>query len=559
MQVLFKPTKLSVASIAAPLLLAALLLAACGNSGTPAERIRDYGQIGGSSGTQLADEQILHKGNGAEPQTLDPHRAQGVPASNILRDLYEPLVMEAPSGDLIPGAAESWQLSDDGRVYTFTLRADGRWSNGDPVVAADWVFSLRRALDPATLSVYGGILYPIKNAAAINRGELPLDQLGVQALDDLTLQITLESPTPYFLGLLNHAMAYAVHPPSVLQHGDKFARPGTLVGNGAYTLQDWVVQSHIELLRNEQFRDNTNTTIEQVFYYAIENADAVFARYRADELDFTTTIPARQLDFIRASMPGDYVQSPYLGTYYYGFNVTKPPFQNEPGLRRALSMAIDREIITEKLTGAGELPAYGWVPAVNDYHQQQPEWATWSAEQRHAEARRLYAESGYNEDNPLVVEVLYNTAQDHKRLAIAISSMWKQVLGVETRLLNQEWKVFLQTRSLKNTQIFRSGWIGDYNDATTFADLLNSRNAQNDPGWVNADYDELLDRAAKENDLVARLLLLQEAEQVLLSETPIIPIYFYVSKHLIKPWVGGFAANIMDHTYTKDLYILNHD
>jgi oligopeptide transport system substrate-binding protein len=306
------------------------------------------------------------------------------------------------------------------------------------------------------------------------------------------------------------------------------------------------------------FRDNAQTSIDNVFYYAIENADAVFARYRADELDFTTTIPLRQLEFIKSSLPHDYVQSPYLGIYYYGLNLTKAPFAEQPGLRRALSMAIDREIITEKLSGAGELPAYGWVPPVQGYQQQQPAWAAWTREQRHAEARRLYKEAGYDESKPLTVEILYNTSQDHKRLAIAISSMWKQVLGVQTRLMNQEWKVYLQTRSLKKTQIFRSGWIGDYNDANTFAELLHSQSGQNDSGWVNERYDELLKRAASEINQPKRARLLEAAERVLLADTPIIPIYFYISKHLIKPWVGGFVPNIMDHSYTKDLYILKH-
>jgi oligopeptide transport system substrate-binding protein len=533
-----------------------MVLTAC--SPDPEYTVRDYGQIGGISGTELAPEQVLHKSNGTEPQTLDPHRAQGVPASNILRDLYEPLVMEAPDGELIPGAAQSWSLNEDGTVYTFRLRADGRWSNGDPVTAQDFVFSLRRGLDPATLSVYSGILYPLKNGAAVNRGELPADALGVRALDDLTLEITLESPTPYFLGLLNHTMAYAVHPPSVRQHGDKFARPGNMIGNGAYVLKDWVVQSHVELVRNENFRTNDTTSIDAVYYYAIENVDAAFARYRADELDFATSIPIRQLEFIKASMPDDYVQSPYLGIYYYGLNTTKPPFKGNPQLRLALSMAIDREIITDKLSGAGELPAYGWVPAVQNYEQQQPEWAAWSRERRHSEAQRLYEAAGYGADNPLTVEILYNTSQDHKRLAIAISSMWKQVLGVQTLLLNQEWKVYLQNRTLKKTEVFRSGWIGDYNDANTFAELMISTNAQNDSGWVNERYDVLLAEAAQETNLQKRSKLLEEAERVMLAEAPIIPIYFYISKHLIKPWVGGFVPNIMDHTYTKDLYILKH-
>jgi oligopeptide transport system substrate-binding protein len=536
-----------------------LWLQACGTSDLDVGTAVDYGPIGGASGTELAAIQELHKSNGTEPQTLDPHKAEGVPESNILRDLFEPLVMEAPDGTLIPGAAQGWQIRDDGLTYIFSLRSDGRWSNGDAVTAEDFVFGLRRALDPNTLSSYASILYPIRNAAAINRGDMDPQLLGVRALDELTLEIVLEASTPYFLGLLNHNMAFAVHRPSVTEHGDRFARVGNLVSNGAYILNDWVIQSHIELVRNPLFRDNANTVIDKVTYYAIENSDAVFKRYRAGDIDFTQSIPPKQLEWISVNMPGEYHQSAYLGSYYFGFNTTRPPFKGKPGLRRALSMAIDREIITGKLTKAGELPAYGWVPPVQGYEPQQPEWASWTNEERYAEARRLYAEAGYSDDNPLVVEVIYNTSQDHKRLAIAIGAMWQQVLGVETRLLNQEWKVFLQTRQSKiTTQVFRSGWIGDYNDAYTFAQLLHSTNQQNDFGWNNPAYDELLDQAAVETDLEKRALLLQEAERILLDDAPLMPIYFYVSKHLIKPWVQGFVPNIMDHVYTKDLSIRKH-
>jgi oligopeptide transport system substrate-binding protein len=501
----------------------------------------------------------LRKDNGAEPQTLDPHRATGVPEGNILRDLFEPLVMEAPNGELIPGAAASWTISDDGLLYTFRMRPDGHWSNGDPVTANDFVYSMRRALDPATLSTYASILYPIKNAEAVNRGELLPDALGVSAPDSLILEIQLSSPTPYFLGLLNHSMSYAVHQPSIEEHGERFVRAGNLVGNGAYVLNNWVMQSHVELVRNSKYRDDARTTISRVVYYAIENADTVFKRYRADEIDFTQSVPSRQLEWIRSTMAAEYIQAPYLGIYYFGFNTTRPPFKGQPGLRRALSLAIDREIITEKLTAAGELPAYGWVPPVQGYEPQQPEWADWSREERHTEAKRLYKAAGYDADNPLVVEILYNTSEGHKRMSIAIASMWKQVLGAETRLMNQEWKVFLQTRAAKiKTQAFRSGWIGDYNDAYTFAQLMHSANAQNDSGWVNAEYDTLLDAAAVENDPLVRAKFMQDAEQILLAEAPIMPVYFYVSKHLVKPWVGGFVPNIMDHVYTKDLYILKH-
>lgn len=533
---------------------AATLLGAC-SAPDPGRTI----PVGGASGTELAAEQILNKNNGAEPQTLDPHRAEGVPASNILRDLFEGLVSEAPDGSLIPGAAETWQINDDGTVYTFTLRADGRWSNGDPVTAADFAYGIQRSVDPATLSQYSSILFPIVNAEQIVKGELSPEQLGVTALDDRTLEIRLIGPTPYFLGLLTHSTTYAVHRPSVEKFGNRFARAGQLVGNGAYRLDEWVVQSHIRLLRSEKYWDDENTVIDEVNYFPIENQDAMLKRYRADELDFTQDLPFKQIAWIRENIADQLYISPYLGSYYYSLNLTLPPFAGAPKLRRALALAIDRDVLTEKITGSGEIPAYSWTPRVTGYTQQPPDWAGWTQERRNTEARRLFKESGHSEANPLTIQILYNTSENHKRIAVAIASMWKQVLGVETKLLNQEWKVFLETRKQKTMPgVARNGWIGDYNDAYSFTQLLASDNEQNDSGFANDEYDALLDRAAVEPDIQKRAELMEAAERLMLEEQPIIPIYFYVSKHLIKPWVGGFEPNIMDHHYTKNFHILKH-
>ena len=531
----------------------ALLLGGCGGSvDAPVE-------IGGSTGTERAQLQVLHQGNGAEPQTLDPHRAEGVPSSNILRDLFEGLVSERPDGTVMPGAAESWRVSEDGRTYTFSLRADARWSNGEPVTADDFVYGLQRSVDPATLSQYSSILHPIENAEKIIAGKLPPPQLGVVAENATTLRIELNAPTPYFPGLLTHSTTYPVHRASVEGAGERFARPGKLVGNGAYVLDEWVVQSHIKLKRNEHYWNNGETIIEEVFYYPIENADTELKRYRADELDITQVVPYQQLNWIRENLGDELVIAPYLGSYYFGFNTTRPPFKDNQPLRQALNMAIDREIITDRISGAGEIPAYGWVPPVDGYAAQQPVWASWSQKQRNEAAQKLYREAGYSQENPLRLEVLYNTSENHKRLVVAIASMWKQVLGVETSLLNQEWKVFLETRRrMETTQVFRAGWIGDYNDAYTFSQLMHSKNEMNHQGYKNDAYDALLDEAATEIDLERRAELLQQAEQILLNDLPIIPVYVYVSKHLVKPWVGGYASNIMDHHYTKDLYILKH-
>lgn len=541
-------------------LVVATLLAACGGEpadpGTPASPARP---VGGASGQERAAVQVLRKGNGAEPESLDPHRAESVTASNILRDLFEGLTLEAADGRIVPGAAARWDISADGLRYTFHLRPDGRWSNGDPVTAQDFEYGLRRSCDPATLNEYASILYPIENAEAVIAGRLPPAALGVRALDAATLEIRLSGPTPYFLGLLTHATAYAVHRPSVERLGTRFARPGTLVGNGAYRLEEWVVQSHIRLLRNRHYWDDAHTVIDEVFYYPIENDDAEINRYRAGELDFTESVPFRQIRWLRENLAAELRISPYLGSYYFGFNNTRPPFEDNLALRMALSLAVDREILTQRVMGSGEIAAYGFVPPVQGYTGQRAPWAQWTQEQRNAEARRLYREAGYSDDNPLVVELLYNTDQNHKRVAGALAAMWKQTLGVRTRLLNQEWKVFLESRKRKLiTQVFRSGWIGDYNDAYSFAQLMYSANGQNDPGYRSAAYDDLLDQAAIEADPASRRALLEAAERQLLADMPLIPLYFYVSKRLVKPWVGGYTPNIMDHHHTKDFYILAH-
>ena len=535
-------------------------LAACSQPGDePLVPVARTVQVGGPSGQELAAVQILRKGNGAEPESLDPHRAEGVTAANTLRDLFEGLVTEAPDGALIPGAAASWTVSEDGRVYTFRLQPNGRWSNGDPVVAEDFVFGLRRSADPATLSEYSAILYPIDNAYEVVNGTLPVDQLGVRAIDDRTLEIRLHSPTPYFLGLLTHSSTYPVHQPSLRQFGDKFARPGNLVSNGAYRLKAWVVQSYIQIVRNPYYWDNAQTVINEVWYYPVENAESELNRYRADEFDMTETLPSRQIPWLRRNLPAELHIAPYLGSYVYGFNTSQPPFKDNIPLRKALAMALDRDILVSKITGAGEIAAYAWVPPVTGYRIQNPAWASWTQEQRNAEARRLFKQAGYSREHPLRVQLLHNTEINHRRLAVAMAAMWRDVLGVETEILNQEWQVFLQTRRTKiDTQVFRYGWIGDYNDPYTFAEILESKHGLNDMVYNNPRYDELLLEASREADPGKRMALLEEAERVMLDDMPVLPMYYYVSKKLVKPWVAGYMDNIMDHHHSRHFRILRH-
>lgn len=541
------------------LLLAAFLVSGCEQGPDDGAAGRSEAKIGSATGTELAARQVLRKGIGAEPESLDPHRAEGVSAANVLRDLYEGLTGEAPDGTLIPGAADSWVISEDGRTYTFHIRSEARWSNGEPLTAGDFEFGLRRSADPKTLSRYSSVLFPIVNAEAVVNGKLPPEALGVRAIDERNLEIRLTEPTPYFLGLLTHSSTYPVHRPSVERYGMRFARPGTLVGNGAYALEQWVVQSHMRLVRNPYYWDNARTVIEQIWLYPVENPDAELKRYRAAELDYTETVPTHQLGWIRQNLGRELVLAPYLGSYFFDFNVTRPPFKDNPKLRQALAMALDREIIAQRVASAGEIPAYGWIPPVSNYQGQKPQWAAWTQAQRNTEARKLYAQAGYSAARPLQIDILYNTGQNHPRLAAAMASMWQDVLGVEATLSNQEWKVFLQTRHQKQaTEVVRGGWIGDYNDAYSFAQLMHSKNLENDPGYNNPKYDALLDQAAVEAEPRKRAELLQAAERVFLDDMPIIPLYFYVSKHLVKPWVGGYQPNIMDHHHTKDQYILSH-
>ena len=513
-----------------------------------------------SSAAELAAEQVLHKGNGAEPQTLDPHKAEGVPSSHILRDLYEGLTSEAPNGDIIPGGAASWTLSEDGTVYTFKLRPEARWSNGDPVTAMDYVYGLRRSADPVTASKYAQILAPIENAESVVAGERPVEDLGVTALDDFTVEIRLKAPTPYFLGLLNHSSTYPVHRATVETFGDKFSRPGNMVNNGAYVLDDWVVQSHIVLKRNPMYWGDANTTINTVYYYATEDQSSELKRYRAGELDYTYDVPVSQVGWIRDHLGDELEVSTYLGIYYFGFNVTQPPFKGNLKLRQALSMAIDRRVICEKILKPGEQPAYGFVPpGITGYESQVAGYADMTRDERFAEARRLYNEAGYSEDNPLQVEIRYNTHENHKKVSLAVAAMWRAVLGVDYTLINEEWKVFLQTRKLKqDTQVFRAGWIGDYNDPYTFLELMHSKHGINDSGYNNPEYDALLAEISVQTDMDRRAKLMEQAERMLLADQPIMPIYYYVEKGLVKPYVDGFVPNIMDHHYTKNWRILAH-
>jgi oligopeptide transport system substrate-binding protein len=501
------------------------------------------------SATASAEGSLLRRGNGPDIETLDPHKVRSVAAGNVVRDLYEGLVTEAPDGATIAGVAERWEISEDGLRYRFFLRDSARWSNGDAVTAVDFVAALQRSVDPKTASPSAQLLSPIAHAAEIMAGRQPISALAVQALDEHTLQIELQSPTPYFLALLANPAAYPVH-------GGRFALDTPLISNGAYQLTSWQLQSRVELRRNPHYWNNAATRIDRVQHIVTEDMNSELQRFRAGELDITEQVPAAQVAAMDPALRDQLRIADYLGVYYYGFNLSQPPFDNRD-LRRALNLAVDREVIVRKVLGSGERAAYGWLPPhIGGAASLQPEWAGWSREQRLAEARRLYAQAGYSAQRPLQTEILYNTHDYHQKIAVVIAAMWKQFLGVQTRLHNEETQVFLQSRrDRRRTQIFRGSWVSDYDDASSFLDLLASNNPRNDTGYVSARYDSLLAAAASQAG-AARAAQLLEAQRQLLDDAPVIPIYFYVTKHLVSKRVSGWQDNPLDHHYTRDLVVV---
>jgi oligopeptide transport system substrate-binding protein len=498
---------------------------------------------------------VYNRGNDSDPETLDQHLTSTVSEAHILRDLYEGLVVQDAKAEIIPGVAESWTVSDDQLVYTFNLRTDAKWSNGDPVTANDFVFSLRRIQDPATAAQYANVLYPIKGAEAANKGEAPTDQMGVVAIDDHTLEITLENPTPYFLELLTHQTGLPVHQASVESLGADFVKPGSMVSNGAYILQESVPNDHITLVKNPEFHDAENVQIDQVNYIPFEDRSACVRRYEAGEIHSCSDLPTEQLPQLREKF-GDQVNTPpYAGLYYYSFKVNKPPFDNL-NVRRALSMAIDRDHLAEEVWANSMLPGYSLVPpGTSNYGEPvMADFAEMDQLDREDEAIRLLDEAGFNEGNPLKLEIRYNTSENHKNTATAIADDWKNI-GVETTLLNVDGAThYAYLQQDGDFDVARAGWIADYNDPQTFLFLLEGDNEElNYANYVNPEYDALMTEAEKTVDLEARAEILKQAEAIAVRDLPYIPLLYYSSHTLVSPKLAGWEDNIQDTHPTRFL------
>lgn len=510
------------------------------------------------AGVKLANIQEIVRGNGTEVASLDPHKTQGVPESHVIRDLLEGLVNQDANGKIIPGVAESWETTDN-KTFIFNLRKDAKWSNGDPVTAHDFEYSFKRVVDPATAAPYSWYMEmtTMINAAEIIAGKKDKETLGVKALDDHTLEIKLASAVPYFVMMMAHTTVKAVPQATIEKFGDKWTRPENFVGNGAYTVDKWVVNERISLTRNTQYWDDAKTVINKVTFLPIENQVAEMNRFLSGEIDITYELPNEHFRRLQKEHKEDLSITGNLCTYYYAFNTAKAPF-NDVRVRQALSYTIDRDIITKALLGQGQKNAYAFTPEIiSGFTPELPEYAKLTQKQRIEKAKELLAAAGFDKSNPLSFNLLYNTSENHKKNAIAITSMWKKSLGVNVTLENQEWKSFLDSKSMGNFDVTRAGWCGDYNEPSTFLSLMQSSNASNDAHYKSKSYDELMQQALATTSDADRNEIYLKAETLLAKDMPIAPIFQYVKARLLNPLVGGYPTNnAEEQIFTKDLYII---
>ncbi|WP_337262351.1 MULTISPECIES: oligopeptide ABC transporter substrate-binding protein OppA [unclassified Serratia (in: enterobacteria)] len=513
------------------------------------------------AGVQLADKQELVKNNGAEVQSLDPHKIEGVPENNVTRDLIEGLANTTPDGSIVPGAAESWD-NKDFKVWTFHLRKDAKWSNGQPVTAQDFVYSWQRIVDPKTASPYASYLQyaHVENVDDIIAGKKDKSTLGVKAIDDHTFQVTLTEPVPYLVEMTQHYAMKPVNKEAVEKFGEKWTLPQNYVSNGAYKLKDWVVNERILLERNPEYWDNAKTVINKVTFLPISSEVTDVNRYRTGEIDMTyNNLPIELFQKLKKEIPNEVRVAPYVCTYYYEMNNQKAPF-TDARVREALKLGLDRDIIVNKVKNQGDLPAYSFTPPyVDGAKLTAPEWFGWTQEKRNEEAKKLLAEAGYGPDKPLSFSLLYNTSDLHKKLAIAAASIWKKNLGVDVKLVNQEWKTFLDSRHQGNYDVARAAWCADYNESSSFLNMVLSDSSNNTTHYKSPAFDKLMAETLKVKTKEERAALYQKAEAQLDKDSAIVPVYYYVNARLVKPYVGGYTeTDPLDNVYDKNLYIIKH-
>ncbi len=494
-------------------------------------------------------ERCLEYGNSAEPTSLDPVKATGTWETHIVGDMLEGLTRDDPDGEPVPGIAKSWEVSPDGLTWTFHLR-DALWSDGAPLTANDFVFAARRLLDPSTASEFAALVYVIKNAEPVNEGKLPTSALGVAALDPHTLRITLEHPAPYLPELLKHNVMMPEPQHVIARWGDAWTQPAHYVSDGPYRLSEWAFGDHVRLVRNPLYYGKTPLCFDQVTYYPTNDAVAAERRIRRGELDANTDIQSNRIAFLRQpdQIPAVVRTHTWLAVAYLAFNTRDIPALRDRRVRLALDMAIDRDFITRKLLRAGQQPAYTFVPpGVAGYVSPAPPvWAAWPLWRRQRAARALLAEAGYGPGRPLVLEIKHRNTADPMMFMPAIQSDWKDV-GVQASLAQEESQIAYQDYRLRDFQVGDASWVADFDDAETFLDLQKSdTGAQNYSDYHNPVFDHLLDQADEEPDAAKRAALMRRAEQVMLDDAVVAPVFFYVNKNLVNPRITGWADNITD-------------
>jgi oligopeptide transport system substrate-binding protein len=516
---------------------ACLAIAACGGSDRQAD--------------SAARDGILLIGNGAEPLSLDPHLVTGVPENRILASLIEGLIAYHPTDDdePEPGVAESWEHNDDFTVWRFTLRDNARWTNGDPVTAGDFVYSWQRILSPALGAQYSEMLYVIRNAEAFHQGRIEdFGQVGVRALDDRTLEVALKGSTPHFLSMLKHYSFYPVNPRAVEQFGGMTAQRNpwstteNYVSNGPFRLTQWTTNQVIRVEKNPDYWDADRVQLNEIRFFPIDNVNSEETAFRAGRLHITSTVSPDKIPAFRQSNPDELRIDPYLGTYFVRINVTREPF-GDARVREALNLAVDRQLLVDRVAQGGQAAASGFVPqGLDDYA------ASERVQFDPDRARQLLAEAGYPGGRGFPrKEILINTSEAHRKIAEAIQAMWREHLGIDVGIYNQEWKVFLDSQSNLDYDLSRSGWIADYPHPMTFLEIFTAGNGNNDTGWTNPRYDALIRQAQSAANEPDRIRLMREAEDILMTELPIIPIYWYTRTYLLDPRVQGWHPTLLDN------------
>ncbi|GLS25558.1 peptide ABC transporter substrate-binding protein [Marinibactrum halimedae] len=525
------------------------LISGCGSSETRVE-----------SGNRTG---VFHVGNATEPQSLDPHVSTGVPEHHIQLAIFEGLVSKHPTTlEPVPGVAERWEVGEDRLTYRFYIRENARWSNGDLMTAEDYRWSWERALTPAMGNQYAYMLYPIKNAEAFATGKIgDFSQVGVKVISPQILEVTLNNPTPYFLQLLDHHSAYAVHRPSIEKHGSPTARysdwtrPGNLVGNGPFKLTEWKLYRHIRVEKNEHYWDAENVALNAIMFYPTENLTTEERMFRVGQLHMTKYIPLDKAPVYRENDPDSFVNERYLGTYYYQFNLSREPFKNVK-VRQALAFAIDRDALIKTVLNSSVTAAYSLTPP-GTLGYQPPKLVGFDPNK----ARKLLAEAGFpNGEGFPVIELLYNTSEQHRKVAVAVQQMWKDHLNINVNIVNQEWKVYLSSRDQLQYDIARAAWIGDFVDPMNFLDLGLSDNGNNRSAYSDPHYDylikEYIPSATTPKERLERFF---EAETYLMEAMPFVPIYTYHTMFLRDKGVKGLPANLMDYYSYKHVTLGNDE